>query len=183
MCRMTPHRSTSSTRAKSQEAGGSSGLRRFVRFLPLLFLVSILVATVYAGFVATHTFTFPGTTAAIVNKSYTIGFNANEVTPALATCGASPCFTVTSTTPVTVTASSTMSGGTGVTLGLIYVTPLTTPCSVTQPSSTAGLIVIPLPSAAPASVTLSATTDYAYCIYYTSSASITAGTLSINYSG
>ena len=163
--------------------GEPRGLRRIIRYVPLLFLVSILVGAVYAGFVATHTFTFPSTNAAIVNKSYAVGFVANEGTPVLTTCGATPCFSVTSTTPVTVTASSTLTGGSGVTLTLIYVIPLTTSCSATQPTSTSGLTVIPLPGQTPASVTLSASTDYAYCIYYTSAATITAGTLSVNYSG
>ncbi len=146
-----------------------------------MFLVSVLFGAVYAGFVATHTFTFPSTTAAIVNKSYAVGFVANELTPVLTTCGSPTCFSVTSTTAVTVTASSSMSGGSGVTLTLIYVVPLTSSCSLTPPSVTTGLTVIPLPNQAPASITLSGTTDYAYCIYYTSGSSITAGILSINY--
>jgi hypothetical protein len=158
------------------------GWRRYVRYAPLLFLVSVLIGAAYAGFVATHTFTFPSTTAAIVNKSYAVGFVANELTPVLTTCGSPTCFSVTSTSPVTVTASSTMTGGSGVSLTLIYVVPLTTSCSPTQPANTTGLIVIPLPSQSPSAITLSASTDYAYCIYYTSASSITAGILSINYS-
>ena len=157
------------------------GWRRYLRYAPLLFLVSVLIGAAYAGFVATHTFTFPSTTAAIVNKSYAVGFVANELTPVLTTCGAATCFSVTSPSPVTVTASSTLTGGSGVTLTQIDVVPLTTSCSPTQPASTTGL-VIPLPGQSPSAITLSASTDYAYCIYYTSAATITAGILSINYS-
>ena len=157
------------------------GWRRYLRYAPLLFLVSVLVGAAYAGFVATHTFTFPSTTAAIVNKSYAVGFVANEMTPVLTTCGSSTCFSVTSTSPVTVVASSTLTGGSGVTLTQIDVVPLTTSCSPTQPASTTGL-VIPLPGQSPSTITLSASTDYAYCIYYTSAPTITAGILSINYS-
>ena len=158
------------------------GWRKYLRYAPLLFLVSVLIGAVYAGFVATHTFTFPSTNAAIINKSYAIGFTANEQTPVLTTCGSPTCFSVTSTVAVTVTASSSMSGGQGVTLTLIHVVPLTTTCTQTQPSNTAGLVVIPLPGQTPAAITLSASTDYAYCIYYTSASSIQAGILSINYS-
>ena len=158
------------------------GRRRYLRYAPLLFLVSVLVGAAYAGFVATHTFTFPSTTAAIVNKSYAVGFVANEMTPVLTTCGSSTCFSVTSTTPVTVIASSTLTGGSGVTLTQIDVVPLTTSCSPTQPTSSTGLVVIPLPGQSPSTIILSASTDYAYCIYYTSASSITAGILSINYS-
>jgi len=163
-------------------ASNQSKVRKFAKYVPLLFLVSVLVGAVYAGFVATHTFTFPSTTAAIVNKSYAVGFVANELTPVLTTCGAPTCFSVTSSSAVTVTASSSMTGGSGVTLTLIYVTPLTSSCSQTQPSNTTGLTIIPLPTQGPASITLSGSTDYAYCIYYTSTSSITAGILSINYS-
>src|SRR5215831_15207413 len=173
---------TGGSRKRTESSDKPTGLRRLVRFIPLLLLVSVLVVAVYGGFVATHTFTFPSTNAAIVNKSYAIGFVANELTPVLTTCGAATCFSVTSTTSVTVTASSTLSGGTGVTLQLIYVIPLTSSCSPSMPASTAGLTVIPLPTQAPASVILSGSTDYQYCIYYTSAASITAGILSINYS-
>ncbi len=158
------------------------GWRRYLRYAPLLFLVSVLIGAVYAGFVATHTFTFPSTNAAIVNKSYAVGFVANELTPVLTTCGAATCFSVTSTGSVTVTASSTLTGGSGVTLTQIDVVPLTSSCSPAQPTSTIGLVVIPLPGQSPSTITLSGSTDYAYCIYYTSAPTISAGILSINYS-
>ncbi len=184
---MSPRSKDSRTNASDNQTGPRSvkpiGLRRYVRYLPILFLVSVLVVAVYGAFIATHTFTFPSTTAAIVNKSYAIGFAANEPTAVLTTCGTSPCFTVQTTTRTNVTASSTLTGGSGITLTLIYVIPLTSACSTSQPSSTSGLTVIPLPGQPPAMVSFAGSTEYDYCIYYTSASSIVAGTLSINYSG
>ena len=179
-------RANKSDKQSDPEFGEGKGLRRYVRYLPILFLVSVLIVAVYGAFIATHTFTFPSTTAAIVNKSYAIGFVANEPTPVLTTCGAvspSSCFTSASTTRTNVTASSTLTGGSGVTLTLIYVIPLTSACSPSQPSSTTGLTVIPLPGQPPAMVSFAGSTEYDYCIYYTSASSIVAGILSINYSG
>ena len=157
-------------------------MRRILRFIPIVLLLGVLVGAVYAGFVATHTFTFPGTTAGIVNKSYFIGFNANEQTPVNTTCGSDPCFSVTSTVPLTVTASSSLSGGAGVTITLIYVRALSDPqCPTSQPSPS-GLLVIPNPGPGTSTISLAPLKDYDYCIYYTSAISVSPGTLSINYS-
>jgi len=188
---------TDSPSANSSQPGSSSverdrktaargGMKRLVRFLPIMLLVGVLVGAVYAGFVATHTFTYPSTVAGIVNKSYGLAFTANEVNATLTTCGATPpssCFSVTTASSITVTASSSLSG-TGVTLLKIYVIPLTQyPCSPTPPTNTSGLIKIPLPTEAPISgITLNGLTDYDYCIYYTSAPSISTGVLTINYS-
>ena len=146
-----------------------------------MLLFGVLVGAAYAGFVATHTFTYPSTVAGIVNRSYSIGFTANVVTPVNTTCGTEPCFTVTASSPLTVSASSALTGS-GVTLTLIYARALTDPqCPATQPSPS-GLKVIPLPGLGTASITFSPSTDYDYCIYYTSAPSIITGILTINYS-
>ncbi len=158
------------------------GLGKLVRYLAVLLLLGVLVGVVYAGFVATHTFTYPSTVAPIINKSYGIGFLAN-IGPAasLATCGSTPCFSVTGSSLVNVSVSSTLSGGSGVTLTLIQIIPLTQTCTATQPTITSGLLLVPLPGFPAVSITLSGGTDYNYCIYYTSSPSITAGIFSVNY--
>jgi hypothetical protein len=179
--------SSSSDSAAPKEEGSNElavprRMKRILRFVPIVLLFGVLVGAVYAGFVATHTFTYPSTVAGIVNKSYSINFVANEITPVNTTCGADPCFSVTATSPLIVTASSALSGS-GVTLTLIYVRALTAPqCPANQPSSN-GLTLIPLPGQGTASITLNASTDYDYCIYYTSLPSINTGILTINYSG
>ncbi len=170
-----------------QGSSGSASTRptgKYLRYLSAAVILAVLVGAVYAGFVATHTFTYPSTTASIVNRSYAIGFLANEGTPVLTSCGVSPCFHVdgTANTTVVVSASSAISGGSGVTLTMIQVIPLTQSCSATQPTVTTGLTLIPLPGQAPAAINLKGQTDYNYCIYYTSSASIVTGTFSVNYS-
>ncbi|SRR6266540_193865 len=185
MAKMTvsvnPTQPNSSTVERDSEAAGHGLVKRLPRFIPIILLFGILVGAVYAGFVATHTFTYPSTVAGIVNKSYSIGFTANEITAANTTCGADPCFSVTATSPLTVVASSALTGS-GVTLTLIYVRALSDPaCPAAQPSP-AGLKVIPLPGQGTASITLSPSTDYDYCIYYTSLPSIGTGVLTINYS-
>ncbi len=156
--------------------------RRYLRYAPLLFLVSVLIGAVYAGFVATHTFTYPGTSAPITTKSCSITFLANLATPTLAECaGTGADFSVAGSGPVPVTASSTLVSGTGITLTGIQAAPLSVPCAATPPTTGSGVVSIPLPGQAATLVTFTGGTDYNYCIYYTSLTSITAGSFSVTY--
>ncbi len=166
------------------EAATPGRMKRLFRFVPILVLFGILVGAVYAGFVATHTFTYPSTVANIVNKPFAIAFLANELNTTLVTCGSSPCFYVQGTpgTNLSVIASSAITGS-GVTLKLIQIIPVAATCSATQPAlNTPGLIRVPLPTESPVTITLSEENGYNYCIYYTSAPSIITGTLFVNYS-
>ncbi len=174
--------STSTGPSGPENSSASRAPRRLAKYLAALLIIGALIGAVYAGFVATHTFNYPGTSSPVTNKSVSVNFQANEVSTALATCVVQPCFSVNPPAgPVTVMASSTALTGTGVNITFIYVVPLSSSCSPTQPSP-AGLQVIPIPGEPATPITLNGLTDYNYCIYYTSAATITAGSFTVNYS-
>jgi hypothetical protein len=166
----------------------SKNSKRIGKIILVGFIVAVVVGGVYAGYVATQTFNFGSASSPIANKSYSINFLANVNTPTLIGCGVpagTPCFTDTSATGVNVnvTASSSVPSGSGVTLNLIQILALTGTCSSTMPTVLTGLIIVPLPGNPPATITLVGGTGYQYCIYYTSSPTVTNGAFSVTFQG
>ena len=162
---------------------GPGNLRKLARYLPLLFLLSVLVVAVYAGFVATHTFNYPPASTPITTKSCTLNFIANLAATTLATCSnADSDFNVAGSGSVFVTASSALVGGSGITLVGIQAAPLSVPCAASPPTTGSGVVSIPLPGTSATSVSFTGGLVYDYCIYYTSSASITSGSFTVTYS-
>jgi hypothetical protein len=173
---------------QDQSSSVSKTSKRLGKIISVGFLLAIVIGGVYAGYVAMQTFNFTSASSPIANKAYTISFLANVGTPTLIGCGvppATPCFTVTSATGVNVnvTASSSVPSGSGVTLNLIQILPLTQTCSSTMPVVLTGLIIVPLPGNGTAKITLVGGTDYQYCIYYTSSATVSSGAFSVTFQG
>ena len=170
------------------------GSRISRRILAALVVMAVMMVGVYAAFTSTHSFSFPSATAPIVTKTFSTSFKANVSPSSNETgCGepaGTNCFTVSGTTPATMTASSAWPASSGcvtatcfgVTLSLIYVTPATVTCLAKQPASvTAPGVGIPLPGQAPASITLNGATDYNYCIYYTSTTTVGAGSFTVTF--
>ena len=167
----------------SGRRAASIGIDRLVRFIPITLLLGVLIGAVYAGFVATHTFNYPGTSAPITSKSCAVTFLANVASLTLATCGSTGAdFNVAGSGSVIATATTALQSGSGVTLTSIQAAPLSVPCAAIPPTTGTGVVTIPLPGAS-ASVTFNGGTDYDYCIYYTSGVSITAGSFAVTYSG